>query len=180
VIKVPPVPRSGDALTMEGVTRTFHPDVVACDQVDLTVREHEFLTLLGPSGSGKTTTLRLVAGFIVPDAGRILIGGQDVTGMPSHKRDVGMVFQNYALFPHLTVEQNLAFPLEERRAPRAEIRRRVAQVLERVRLSGMENRYPRQLSGGQQQRVAFARAVIYEPRHWELSTVACAKTSSSS
>jgi putative spermidine/putrescine transport system ATP-binding protein len=155
---------SGDALTMEGVTRTFGPDVIACDRIDLTVRNHEFVTLLGPSGSGKTTTLRLVAGFLAPDQGRILLGGEDVTKMPSHKRDVGMVFQNYALFPHLTVEQNLAFPLQERRVSSTEIRRRVGQSLERVRLLGMEKRYPRQLSGGQQQRVAFARAVIYEPR----------------
>lgn len=152
------------ALALEGVTRTFGTDVVACDSIDLTAREHEFLTLLGPSGSGKTTTLRLVAGFLTPDAGRVRIGSEDVTRLPTHKRDVGMVFQNYALFPHLTVEQNLAFPLEMRRTPAAEIRQRVGLALDRVQLSGMGRRYPRQLSGGQQQRVAFARAVIYEPR----------------
>lgn len=151
-------------LTLEGVTKIYGGSVVAVDGVDLAVGDREFLTLLGPSGSGKTTTLRMIAGFSSPTSGVIRIDGVDVSRTPSHKRNIGMVFQNYALFPHLTVERNLAFPLEMRKVPRDEARRRVAEALEVVRLSGMENRYPRQLSGGQQQRVALARAIVYRPR----------------
>jgi putative spermidine/putrescine transport system ATP-binding protein len=153
----------GAALTLRGVTKVYSGSVVAVDGVDLTVRDREFLTLLGPSGSGKTTILKLIAGFTTPTSGTIRIGDRDVSRTPPHKRNIGMVFQNYALFPHLTVDQNLAFPLEMRRADRAEIRRRTAEVLERVHLSGLGGRYPRQLSGGQQQRVALARAIVFEP-----------------
>jgi putative spermidine/putrescine transport system ATP-binding protein len=151
------------ALTLRGVTKVYPGNVVAVNGVDLTIRDREFLTLLGPSGSGKTTILRLIAGFTTPTSGIIEIGDRDVSRTPPHKRNIGMVFQNYALFPHLTVDQNLAFPLEMRRVDRAEVRRRIGEALERVHLSGLGGRYPRQLSGGQQQRVALARAIIFEP-----------------
>ncbi|MCI0678031.1 MAG: ABC transporter ATP-binding protein [Actinobacteria bacterium] len=153
-----------DALTLLGVTKVYGDDVVAVDNIDLTVRDREFLTILGPSGSGKTTVLKLIAGFTAPTSGEIRIDGRDVSRTPPHRRNLGMVFQNYALFPHLTVDENLAFPLEMRRLDRTAIRRRVGEVLEIVRLPGMGKRYPRQLSGGQQQRVALARAIVYEPR----------------
>ena len=155
--------RTGSALTLAGVTKEYPGGVVAVNGVDLIVRDREFLTLLGPSGSGKTTILKLIAGFTALTAGTIRIGDRDVSRTPPHRRNIGMVFQNYALFPHLTVDQNLAFPLEMRRVGRAEIRRRTADALDRVHLSGLGNRYPRQLSGGQQQRVALARAIVFEP-----------------
>ena len=138
--------------------------MAAVDGVDLEVRQGEFITLLGPSGSGKTTTLRMIAGFTQPSAGGIEIDGADMTNVPPHRRDVGMVFQNYALFPHMTAAQNIAFPLEMRRIGRSEIRRRVAEALALVKLEGFGDRYPRQLSGGQQQRIAFGRAVVVQPR----------------
>ena len=129
----------------------------------LTARPAEFLTLLGPSGSGKTTTLACVAGFAVPTEGEVLIEGARVTFDPPFKRNVGMVFQNYALFPHMTVADNLAFPLRMRKLPAATIRDRVARGLALVQLDGLGARHPRQLSGGQQQRVAMARALVFEP-----------------
>jgi putative spermidine/putrescine transport system ATP-binding protein len=137
--------------------------VVAVRHVSLAVRRGEFLALLGPSGCGKTTTLRMIAGLLEPEEGRILVRGEDVVGVPTHRRNVGMVFQNYALFPHRTVAENVAFGLVMRRRPRAEIRARVTRMLELVRLPGLGHRYPRQLSGGQQQRVALARALAIEP-----------------
>ncbi len=137
---------------------------VAVDGLDLDVAAGEFVTLLGPSGSGKTTTLRLIAGFLHPSAGTIELAGRDVTGIPPYRRDIGMVFQNYALFPHMTAGANVAFPLEMRRVPKDEARDRVRAAFSLVRLHGYEDRYPRQLSGGQQQRVALARALVFEPR----------------
>ena len=122
------------------------------------------MTLLGPSGSGKTTTLRMVAGFTTPTSGTIEVDGRDMTRVPPHRRDVGMVFQNYALFPHMTAAQNVAFPLQMRRTPRSEISSRVDDALSLVKLADYGDRYPRQLSGGQQQRIALARAVVFEPR----------------
>jgi len=148
---------------LDGVTKRYGK-VTAVDHLDLIVRDGEILTLLGPSGCGKTTTLRCIAGFIVPDEGRIFLGEEEVTRLPPEKRDIGFVFQNYALWPHMTVFQNLAFGLQLRHTPREEIRQRVREVLSLVRLSGMEDRYPRQLSGGQQQRVALARALVLRPR----------------
>jgi spermidine/putrescine ABC transporter ATP-binding subunit len=150
-------------LTVRGVVRRFGP-VTALAGVDLTVAEGELLTILGPSGSGKTTLLKVVAGFEIPDEGTVHLGSEDVTLAPPRQRDVGMVFQNYALFPHLTVAQNVAFPLEMRRLPRPERDRRVAEALALVELAGYEARLPRQLSGGQQQRVALARAIVFNPR----------------
>jgi len=144
--------------------RKAYGDVVAVDGIDLEVRHGEFFTMLGPSGSGKTTTLRLIAGFERPDEGRILLGGQDVAGRPPYERDVNTVFQDYALFPHMTVGENVAYGLKVRRTPKAERTMRVEQALETVRLRGFEARKPSQLSGGQRQRVALARAIVNHPR----------------
>jgi putative spermidine/putrescine transport system ATP-binding protein len=150
-------------VTLTDVTRRFG-GVTAVDGVSLDVREGEFLTLLGPSGCGKTTTLRMIAGFLPPSRGRIFIDGADVTRLPARRRNIGMVFQDYALFPHLTVAENIGFGLRERRAPRARIAERVRELLALVRLPGLEQRFPAELSGGQQQRVALARALAYTPR----------------
>ncbi|MBY0337596.1 MAG: ABC transporter ATP-binding protein [Acetobacteraceae bacterium] len=150
-------------LSCRGLEKRFGT-VRALAGVDLDVAEGELLTILGPSGSGKTTLLKVVAGFEVPDEGTVRLGATDVTVAPPRARDVGMVFQNYALFPHLTVARNIAFPLEMRRVPRDEIARRVREVLELVELPHHAERLPRQLSGGQQQRVALARAIVFNPR----------------
>ena len=161
----PTRPAAGErpALVLRALTKHFG-SAVAVDGIDLDVRPGEFLTLLGPSGSGKTTTLRMVAGFMAPTAGSIGIDGSDMTRVPPHRRDVGMVFQNYALFPHMTAAENVAFPLRMRRRPGAEIKKRVGEALDLVKLGSFGDRYPRQLSGGQQQRIALARAVVFEPR----------------
>jgi spermidine/putrescine ABC transporter ATP-binding subunit len=148
---------------LRGCTREYGA-VRAVDALDLAVLEGEFLSLLGPSGCGKTTTLNLIAGFVEPTAGRILIDGEDVTGRPPHLRGLGVVFQSYALFPHLTVFENVAFGLRERRVPGAEVDRMVGEALALVRLDGRERQRPAQLSGGMQQRVALARALVYRPR----------------
>ena len=137
--------------------------VQALATTDLEVGAGEFVTLLGPSGSGKTTILNLIAGTVMPTSGRIHIAGQDVTNTPVEKRGLGMVFQNYALMPHMTVFENVAFPLRVRHMPETEIRRKVGEVLELVRLPDLSGRKPRQLSGGQQQRVALARCIVYNP-----------------
>jgi spermidine/putrescine ABC transporter ATP-binding subunit len=139
-------------------------EVVALDHVSLTFGEREFFGLLGPSGSGKTTLLRSIAGFIEPTSGQILIEGSDISRVPTYKRNVGMVFQNYALFPHMNVYENVAFPLSVRRVGETEIRRRVSEILELVQLAGYDKRRPRELSGGQQQRIALARALVSRPR----------------
>ena len=144
--------------------RKEYANFVALETLDLTVNEGEFLTLLGPSGCGKTTTLRLIAGFLEPTSGRILIDGEDVTGLPPQKRGIGMVFQDYALFPHLTIGENIAFGLTERGVAKDKVRARVRELLELVRLPGVEQRYPSEISGGQAQRVALARAVAFTPR----------------
>jgi spermidine/putrescine transport system ATP-binding protein len=138
--------------------------VSAVRHLDLSVVAGEFFSLIGPSGCGKTTTMRMVAGFEEPTAGTVHLDGVDVTGVPPHKRDVNMVFQSYALFPHLTAYRNVAFGLERKRVAKAEIRRRVGDMLEIVALTGMDERLPRELSGGQQQRVALARALVNNPR----------------
>jgi spermidine/putrescine transport system ATP-binding protein len=150
------------SVELERVTKRFG-DFPAVSELDLTVRAGEFFTLLGPSGCGKTTTLRMVAGFEEPTEGRVLIGGVDVDGVPPFKRPTNTVFQSYALFPHLSVEDNVAFGLRRKRVPKDQVRRRVREELERVGLAAEANRKPRQLSGGQQQRVALARALINQP-----------------
>jgi putative spermidine/putrescine transport system ATP-binding protein len=139
-------------------------DVVAVDGVDLAIAPGEFFTLLGPSGSGKTTTLRLIAGFERPDSGRVLLKGRDVTNKPPYDRDVNTVFQDYALFPHMTVEQNVAYGLMVKKVPKSKRRERVGEALEMVRLGGLGPRRPAQLSGGQRQRVALARAIVNHPQ----------------
>jgi putative spermidine/putrescine transport system ATP-binding protein len=135
----------------------------AVDDVNLTIDQGEFVALLGPSGSGKTTILMMVAGFIDPTSGDVRMGDRSIIGVPPEDRGIGVVFQNYALFPHLRIEQNVSFPLEMRNAPRREISTKVGKVLELVGLKGLGRRYPHELSGGQQQRVALARALIFEP-----------------
>jgi putative spermidine/putrescine transport system ATP-binding protein len=155
--------RAGTQIRLENVTKDFGLAHPAVDDVSLTIEPGEFMTLLGPSGSGKTTTLNLIAGFETLTAGAISFNGVDVSALPPHKRNLGMLFQNYALFPHMTVAQNVAYPLRERRLPKPEIARKVAEVLELVQLTGRDDHYPAQLSGGQQQRVALARAIVFDP-----------------
>ena len=149
-------------LSLSSVVKRYDT-VLAVAGVDLFVRDGEILTILGPSGSGKSTLLKIVAGFEQPDEGRIRLGDRDITDATPASRGIGMVFQNYALFPHMPVAENVAFPLEMRRMGRAQIKERVTRALALVGLAGYEERYPRQLSGGQQQRVALARAVVFEP-----------------
>ena len=144
--------------------RKRYGDVVALAGVELSVHEGEFFTLLGPSGSGKTTLLRLIAGFETPDAGRIELAGRDVSRVPPYARDVNTVFQDYALFPHMTVTENVEYGLRVRRVPKADRQGRAARALEMVRLPGLGARKPAQLSGGQRQRVALARAIVNEPQ----------------
>jgi putative spermidine/putrescine transport system ATP-binding protein len=151
------------ALRLQGIRKNYG-SVVAVAGVDLVVDEGEFFTLLGPSGSGKTTLLRLIAGFERPDAGKIELAGRDVTGVPPYARQTNTVFQDYALFPHMTVGENIGYGLRIKHVAGAERRQRVARALAMVRLSGLENRRTNQLSGGQRQRVALARAVINEPQ----------------
>src|SRR3954468_4077178 len=150
-------------IRLEGVTKRFG-EMTAVDALDLEVPRGEFYALLGPSGCGKTTTLRMVGGFEDPTGGRVFLGGDDVTERPPYRRDVNTVFQSYALFPHLTVERNVAFGLERKKVGRDEVRKRVAETLELVQLSGLDRRKPAELSGGQQQRVALARALVNRPR----------------
>jgi spermidine/putrescine ABC transporter ATP-binding subunit len=154
---------SGAAVVLEKVRKSFGP-VTAVDAVSFAIESGEFITLLGPSGSGKTTTLMMIAGFDNPTEGEIYIDGMPIVGVPPYRRGIGMVFQNYALFPHLTVAENVGFALKQRGVGKPEIVGRVAETLDIVRLRGYEARYPRQLSGGQQQRVALARAIIFHPR----------------
>jgi putative spermidine/putrescine transport system ATP-binding protein len=150
------------ALKLSGLRKEYGSSV-AIDDVSLDIEGGEFLTLLGASGSGKTTTLMAIAGFVSPTRGQVLIDGVDQTVIPTYRRDIGMVFQHYALFPHLNVERNIAFPLQMRRIARSEVADRVGRALDLVRLKGFGSRFPKELSGGQQQRVALARALVYEP-----------------
>ncbi len=151
------------AIVLERVTKRFGEGTVAVNDISFTVGKSEFFSLLGPSGCGKTTTLRMLAGFETPTTGRIVIDGQDAVTLPVHKRNTNLVFQNYALFPHMTIQQNVAFGPERKRLPRKEVQERVGEVLEAVRLRDYASRYPRELSGGQQQRVALARALANRP-----------------
>jgi putative spermidine/putrescine transport system ATP-binding protein len=144
--------------------RKTYKDVEAVKRINLRIGEGEFFSLLGPSGCGKTTTLRMIAGFVHPTEGTILVGGQDYTALPPEKRSIGIVFQNYAIFPHMNVFDNIAYGLKVRKLPSSEIATRVQKVLQTVGLSGYEQRFQRELSGGEQQRVALARVLVIEPR----------------
>ncbi len=150
-------------VSIEKLTKDYGSSL-AVNGISVRIADGEFISLLGPSGCGKTTTLKMIAGFEDATSGAIRFDGHDVVNVPAEKRDIGMVFQNYALFPHMTVAQNLAFGLEMRKVPKPEIASRTARVLDMVQLSGYADRYPRQLSGGQQQRVALARALVIEPK----------------
>src|SRR6476660_10096110 len=153
----------GIAVELDGVTKRFGK-IAALDDVSLLVRRGELMTLLGPSGCGKTTLLNLVAGFLMPDSGEIAIDGERVTNVPAYRREIGITFQNYALFPHMNVAANVGYGMRMRRVAKAEIARRVADALALIKLAGLEDRKPRQLSGGQQQRVALARALVIRPK----------------
>lgn len=158
-----PTPPSGSELLLRGLGKRY-AGTAAVAHVDLNVAPGEFLTLLGPSGSGKTTTLSMVAGFTEPTSGSVICDGTEITAIPPHKRGLGMVFQNYSLFPHLTVRENVEFPLRQRGVAKAERAQRALEALALVELGGRANAKPSQLSGGQQQRVAIARALVFEPR----------------
>jgi len=157
------VKKAGASKLSVRALRKEYGAVKALAGVDLELKEGEFITLLGPSGSGKSTMLMIIAGLARPDSGEVWIDGRLSTFLPPHKREIGVVFQNYALFPHLTVYENIAFPLRMRRRTRAQIDQEVARVLGIVQLPGMAHRYPRELSGGQQQRIALARCMVYQP-----------------
>ncbi|WP_454689681.1 ABC transporter ATP-binding protein [Achromobacter aloeverae] len=150
-------------VALEGLRKQYGGALAVAD-FSLDIADGELVAFLGPSGCGKTTTLRMIAGFIAPTAGSIRIGDSDVTALPAHRRDTGMVFQRYALFPHMTVAENVAFGLEMRKVAAAERQRRIADALDMVRMGELRDRYPRQLSGGQQQRVAIARALVIQPK----------------
>jgi len=151
------------ALALRNLTKIYG-DLHAVDDVSLDVAPGEFVTLLGPSGSGKTTTLRIIGGFIKPERGTVALDGRDLTKVPPYKRDIGMVFQNYALFPHMTASENIAFPLKMHGVPKPQAKEKVQEALRLVRLEELGDRYPKQLSGGQQQRVALARAFGFGPQ----------------
>ena len=147
----------------EEIEKSFDGETLVIKNLNLEISQGEFLTMLGPSGSGKTTTLMMLAGFETPTHGEIYLGEEPIGNIPPHKRNIGMVFQNYALFPHMTVSENLSYPLEVRKRPKGEVKDRVTKALDMVELRGFEGRFPAQLSGGQQQRVALARALVFEP-----------------
>nr|WP_288358740.1 ABC transporter ATP-binding protein [uncultured Pseudomonas sp.] len=156
---------SSDILvSFRGVQKSYDGENLIVKDLNLDIRKGEFLTLLGPSGSGKTTSLMMLAGFETPTAGEITLAGKRLNNVPPHKRDIGMVFQNYALFPHMTVAENLAFPLSVRGMSKADVGEKVKRSLAMVQLDAFAGRYPAQLSGGQQQRVALARALVFEPQ----------------
>lgn len=152
----------GQSIKIDKVSK-FYGSFQALDHVSLEAKPGEFLTILGSSGSGKTTLLKIIAGFEACNDGQIIINDEDVAGKKSYERNIGMLFQNYALFPHMTVEENIAYPLKLRKVPKDKIKERVAYIIKLIKLEGMEKRYPKQLSGGQQQRVALARAIVYNP-----------------
>src|SRR3954453_12309201 len=158
---VPPAPA---LVRFSGIQKTYDGEHLVVKNLDLDIKKGEFVTLLGPSGSGKTTTLMMLAGFEVPTHGEIFLADRPIKNVPAHKRDIGMVFQNYALFPHLTIAENIAFPLSVRNTNKAEAQDRVKAALRMIKMETLADRAPAQLSGGQQQRVALARALVFEPQ----------------
>lgn len=150
-------------LELKNIRKSFSKDETVLKEISLSIGKGEFITLLGSSGCGKTTTLRIIAGLEMPDSGQVFLDGRDVTALPPEARDVNTVFQNYALFPHMTVADNIGYGLKLRKVPKAEIKKRVSQMLELVQLPGYEKRKPSELSGGQRQRVAIARSLINNP-----------------
>jgi putative spermidine/putrescine transport system ATP-binding protein len=160
--KFTPIDVKSGGITLRNLQKRYG-GAIAVDDVSLSVAPGEFVSLLGPSGSGKTTTLMMIAGFLAPDSGDVLLDGRNITRLPSHRRELGVIFQNYALFPHMTVAENVAYPLRMRRVARTEVEARVHRVLDQVHLGIFASRYPHQLSGGQQQRVAIARALVFDP-----------------
>ncbi|MDR1905262.1 MAG: ABC transporter ATP-binding protein [Treponema sp.] len=161
--------KKSSGVTLRNITKIFptpegRGETVAVNHIDLDIADGQLVTLLGPSGCGKTTTLRMISGFEYPTAGQIFIGGRDVANVPPNKRGISMVFQSYALFPHLSIWENIAYGLKVQRLPKTEVLARTGKVIELMQLTGMERRFPNQLSGGQQQRVALARAIVIEPQ----------------
>ena len=157
--------KNSEALVrFEHIEKSFDGETLVIKDLNLNIPQGEFLTMLGPSGSGKTTTLLMLAGFETPTHGEIYLGEQPIGNIPPHKRNIGMVFQSYALFPHMTIKENLAYPLQVRKLPKREVETKVTNILKMVELSGFEGRVPAQLSGGQQQRIALARALVFEPQ----------------
>ena len=152
----------GSYISIRGICKNYK-NFKALKDIDLDIDKGDFVTILGPSGAGKTTLLKMIAGFEAPSSGEITVDGRDILSMPVNKRNIGMLFQNYALFPHKTIYENVEFPLKIRKIPKEEREEKVHEMLKKVRLTGFEKRYPRQLSGGQQQRVAMARAIVYNP-----------------
>ena len=152
-----------EIIRLESISKTFDTDTTVLNELNLTINKNEFITLLGPSGCGKTTTLRIIGGFETPDSGKVFFKGQDITNLPPYKRNLNTVFQKYALFPHMNVYENIAFGLRVKKVPEDEIKVAVADVLEKVNLSGYEKRSVAALSGGQQQRIAIARAIVNKP-----------------
>ena len=159
-----PVSETDSFVRFEKVDKSYDGEVLVVKDLNLDIPKGEFLTLLGPSGSGKTTMLMMLAGFETPTNGEIYLHGEAISNIPPYKRGIGMVFQNYALFPHMTVNENLAFPLEVRKLSKSDIKDKVSKALSMVELGDFGHRMPLQLSGGQQQRVALARALVFEPR----------------
>ena len=149
-------------IDLQHISKSFDGELVL-DDLNLSIRENSFVTLLGPSGCGKTTTLRILGGFTTPDTGKVIFGGQDISMIPPNKRPLNTVFQKYALFPHMTVYENISYGLKLKKAPKEEKDRKVAEMLEMFNLQGLDGRFPKQLSGGQQQRVAIARALALSP-----------------
>ncbi len=161
---IPEIENAKALVHFEHIEKSFDGETLVIKDLNLEISQGEFLTMLGPSGSGKTTCLLMLAGFLTPTHGEIYLEGKPIGNIPPHKRNIGMVFQNYALFPHMTISENLAYPLKVRKLPKSEIENKVSKALDMIELPGFEGRMPAQLSGGQQQRIALARALVFEPQ----------------
>ncbi len=161
---IPEIENATALVHFEHIEKSFDGETLVIKDLNLEISQGEFLTMLGPSGSGKTTCLLMLAGFLTPTHGEIYLEGKPIGNIPPHKRNIGMVFQNYALFPHMTISENLAYPLKVRKLPKSEIENKVSKALDMIELPGFEGRMPAQLSGGQQQRIALARALVFEPQ----------------